>query len=245
MIKNIFGFFGSISTGLYYIGTIKTFFKSNKLSLNNFDAINYYKILFNYSASFFSYFYADFNYYSPMIFCNKYSIYFNLFLLLIYLLLELTIDIYDTLLNLLLIGIVSFTYDHYFKNIAVDDVVFGIYYSCSNLITLFCLLYENYFEFKNKIKSNFTFYSNIIYTFSAFSWLVYGILFSDIYMEISFGIETFFGVLLILKNIYYDKKYADYTGFSHANSENINDNQNMDGNTIEFEDNKSKKYENI
>ena len=61
---------------------------------------------------------------------------------------------------------------------------------------------------------------------------------------ISFGIELLFGSLLIIFNIYYKKICEDYTGIRNVTNDNMSSNHNMNGNAIEFGEEKIK-YENI
>ena len=244
MIKNIFGFLGGILNSLYYILSAKSFLKLCNKSNNNLEDINFYKILFNYLASFFSYFYSDYNCYSPLIICSKFGFSFGLILVGIYVLFEYKIDFTDSILNILMISIFSMTYKHYFDNIAIGEYIYGYYFIFSHLISLFYILYENYFEYKNKIHISFSHNLNIIYTLTAFFWLIYGFLNDDYYIIITFGIELLFGSLLIIFNIYYKKICEDYTGIRNVTNENMSSNHNMNGNAIEFGEDKIK-YENI
>ena len=59
-------------------------------------------------------------------------------------------------------------------------------------------------------------------------------------MNWTFGIETFCGFILILVDNYKEKIFRGYEIFGDFNEEN-----NKSENTIEFEEEKRKKYENI
>ena len=239
MLKSFFGFLGAVLTSLYYILSSKSFTKLCKVNNNNLEGINFNKILFNYMVAYFSYFYSDFGNFSSMINCNKFSVFFCLILLIIYVLFELRTDFIDAILNILLISITSLTFRHYFRNILVDENIFGYYFLFSNMILLLYILYENYNDYKNKINILFNHYLNILYTSSAFCWLVYGFLYEEFYLKVTFGIETLCGIILIILiiwNKYYEYFCADY------NRKNI---QSMNGNTIEFVEDKRNKYENI
>lgn len=241
MLRNIFGFLGFISTSVYYILSAKTFLQLYKYTNYNLERVNFYKILFNYMISFFSYYYADFAYFPIMIICNKFGIFFCLILLLIYIYFEFKTDITNAIINLLLISITSITFSHYFYYILVDEDIYGFYFLLGNLIPLLYFLYEIYSEYKNKTNMNFSFYLYIIYTFSAFFWFNYGVLSNDFYIKITFGIETFIGILIFITNYFFGNICFELRGFIKINSEIINNNKN----TIEFEEDKEKINENI
>ena len=137
-----------------------------------------------------------------MIYCNRIAIFLNLAFLIIYILLEIRQDLFDCILNILLIGITSLTFYHYFYEILVDVFIYGLYFILANLLVLIYFLYENYTEIKIKLDSSLTFYFNIIFTLTSFFWLIYGVLYKDNYIKISFGIEFFFGIFLILGKKY-------------------------------------------
>ena len=245
MLKSFFGILGSLLPSIYYIISAKSFLNLFKGNKNNLEEIDFYKVLFNYMISFFSYFYSDFSNYSSMIICSKFGIFFCSILLIIYIAFEFRVDLKDAILNILMISIVSFTYYHYFHYILVDEVIFGYDFVFSNLIPLFYLLYTNYFEFKKRINTSFSYYSNIIYTSTAFCWNFYGFLYNDYYIKLTFLIETLFGILLIILHYYYDKVCNDYAGFGNLNNDNSNNMEKDNGNILEFEDERRKKYENI
>ena len=244
MLRSFFGVIGSLLTSIYYIISSKSFLKLFKRNDNNLEDIDFYKILFNYMISFFSYFYSDFCNYTSMIICSKFGLFFSLILLIIYTLFQFKVDLKETILNILLVGTVSLTFFHYCHYILVDEVIFGYYFLYSNIIPLFYLLYKNYFEYKNKINTNFSFYSNIIYTSAAFCWLIYGILYNDYFIKLPLLIETLFGFLLIILNKYC-YKINEYDGFGNLNNDNINIEKDSSNNTLEFEDERKKKIENI
>ena len=239
-LKNIFGFFGSILTSVYFAISSMSFLKLYKRYNNNLEGINFYKVLFNYMISFFSYFYSDFTNYSSMICSSKFGMSFSLPLLIIYSLFEIKIDLMDTILNVLMVGITSFTFRHYFYNILVDINTYGIYFFLGNIIPLFYYIFEKYYEYKNKIDTPLSHHLIIIYTSSAFCWLFYGYLNDDFFMNLTFGIEAFCGSILIFLDNYKEKIFKDYEKFGNYNEDN-----NKSENTIEFEEEKRKKYENI
>ena len=239
-LKNVFGFFGFILTTIYYILTSKSFLKLYKRRNNNLEGIDFYKVLFNYMASFFSYFYSDFSDYSSMVFASKFGIFFSLPLLSIYSLFEMKIDLTDAILNILMIGISSLTFYHYFRYILVDFNTYGVYFTFANIIPLFYYIYEKYNEYKNKIETPLSYYLILIYTSSAFCWFVYGFFNDDTFLNWTFGIETFCGFILILVDNYKEKIFRGYEIFGDFNEDN-----NKSENTIEFEEEKRKKYENI
>ena len=234
MLKIIIGHLGSILTILYYTISAKPFINILKNTNINLERLNFYKILFNYVVSFFSYFYSDFIYYYPMINCSKFGIFFTLIFLTIYVYFQLKVDIADAVLNILMLSICSLSYHYYFFNILVDEAIFGYYFIVANLIQFFYLLYDNYFEYKNRMNTSFSFYSNICYTSSSFCWLIYGYINNDFYIEIPYGIETIFGFILILGNKYFEKIFSEYSGISSLNNDKINNIKNYNENTIEF-----------
>ena len=59
MLKKIAGCIGFILSLLYYIISTYSFFILKSDCSKNFQYVKFYKILFNYTASFFSYFYSD------------------------------------------------------------------------------------------------------------------------------------------------------------------------------------------
>ena len=239
-LKNIFEVLASILTIMYYILTSTSFLKLYKRRNNNLEGINFYKVLFNYMASFFSYFYSDFSVYMSMVNASKFGIFFSLPLLLIYSLLEIKIDLTDAILNILMIGIASLTFFHYFRYILVDFNTYGIYFILANMISLFYYMHEKYYDYKNKIETPLSYYLILIYTSSAFCWFIYGFFNDDIFLNWTFGIETFCGFILILLDNYKGKIFKDYEIFGDFNEDN-----NKSENTIEFEEEKRKKYENI
>ena len=238
---------GLYLTILYYVISTNSFLKINAYTSNNLEHVKFYKILFNYTASFFSYFYADLSFYEEMAYCNFLSFLFNLSFLIVYVIFQIKIDIVDTILNFLMISIASLTYYHYFYEILVDEFIFGLYFIGANLLVLVHLIYDNYRENKMKSYSCFTFCSNIFFTSAAICWFIYGIHKKDYYMKILFGIEIIFGAGLILGNKIISKICDDNTvGFKEVDNGKIIDNKNLNiNNTIEFEENKSKRYENI
>ena len=207
---------------------------------NRLEGINFYKVLFIYMTSFFSYFYSIFNDFTSMRNVSIFGMFFSLPLLIIYSFFEFKIDFIDTILNILMVGIVSKTFKYYFLNILVDINIFGLYFLFANLIPLFYYIYEKYGEYKNKINTPYSFFLIIIYTSSAFCWLYYGFLIGDFYMNLTFGIEAFCGVILILLANYKEKIFKGYEKFGDFNEDNT-----KRENTIEFEEEKRKKYENI
>lgn len=247
MLKKIAGCIGFILSLLYYIISTYSFLKLKSDCSKNFQYVKFYKILFNYTASFFNYFYSDVTNYGEMIYCNRIAIFLNLAFLIIYILLEIRQDLLDCILNILLIGITSLTFYHYFYEILVDVFIYGLYFILANLLVLIYFLYENYTEIKIKLDSSLTFYFNIIFTLTSFFWLIYGVLYKDNYIKISFGIEFFFGIFLILGKKYLLKIIGESSeGFNDIINDDLNNNQKKDmDNTIEFEEKKTKKYENI
>ena len=246
-IDYYFGKSGLYLTMLYYIISTNSFLKIRENTSNKLEHVKFYKILFNYTASFFSYFYADSSFYDEMTDYNLLSLFFNLSFLIIYALFQIKIDIVDAILNILMISITSLTYYHYFYSILVDEFIFGLYFIGANLLVLIHLLYDNYTENKTKSNSFFNFCSNIFFTLAAICWFIYGIYKKDLYMKIIFGIEIFFGIVLILGNKIFSKIFENNTeGFKDINNEELINNRNLNmNNTIEFEENKPKKYENI
>ena len=238
---------GLCLTLIYNIISTNSFLKIRAKSPNKLEHVKFYKILFNYTASFFSYFYADLSFYDELSDCNLISIWFNLCFIIIYIIFQIKIDKVDAILNILMISIASLTYFHYFYEILVDELIFGLYFIGANLLPFAHLIYDNYTENKVKSKSFFTFCSNFFFILAAICWLIYGISKKDIYMKILFGFEIFIGFVLILGNKIFGKICEDnIEGFQDVKNEELNDGQNLNmNNTIEFEDNKSKTYENI
>ena len=241
------GKYGLYLTMLYYITSTNSFLKIKANSKNNLEHVKFYKILFNYTASFISYFYADLSYYEEMSYTNLLAILFNLSFLIVYVIFEIKIDIVDTILNILMISITSLTYFHYFYEILVDEFIFGLYFMGSNLLVLIHLVYDNYTGYKTKSNSIFNFLTNIFFTLTAICWFIYAIYKKDFYMKILFGIEIFSGLVLILGNKLFSKIFENKKeGFKDITNEELINNQNLNmNNTIEFEENKPKKYENI
>lgn len=238
---------GLILTITYYVISTHSFLKIKSDSPNNLEQVKFYKILFNYTASFFGYFYADLSFYEEMSECNLLAILFNLSFLIVYVIFQIRIDIVDAILNILMIAIASLTYFHYFYEILVDEFIFGLYYMGANSLVLMHLVYDNYTEYKLKSKSRFTVCSNIFFTLAACCWLIYGILKKDYYMKIIFGIEILFGTWFIFGHKFFLYLYKSTSEeFKDITNEDFNNNQNSNmNNTIEFEESKTKKYENV
>ena len=240
----IFGIFGFIFTSIYYILSARSFLKLLKEN-SKLEEINFYKILFNYMISFFNYSYSDFFDYSSIYRCNIFGLYFSLSLIIIYIFFEFKIDLTDSIINILLIGITSFSFFYYFYYILVDADIYGYFLFSANIIGLLNFLYENYYEYKKELNKSFYFYTNIAYTIAAFCWFIYGFLYFDYYIKLIFGVETFCGIFVIIMNNYYDKLFKDYSSIGNAVNKKFN-NMPIDGrNNIEFVDEKKEKYENL
>ena len=241
------GIVGSILTITYYVLSTHSFLKIKSESPNNLEQVKFYKILFNYTASFFGYFFADLNFYEEMSRCNLFAILFNLSFLIVYVFFQIRIDLVDAILNILMIAIASLTYFHYFYEILVDEFIFGLYYMGANSLVLIYFIYDNFTEYKLKSKSRFTFYSNIGFTLAAVCWFIYGIWKKDYYCKIIFGLEILFGSWFIFGHKMFSYLYKGTSEeFKDITNEDFNNNQNSNmNNTIEFEESKTKKYENI
>ena len=238
MVKNYFGFFFFLLTSIYYIISAYPFLKIFKKDFN-IKEIYFYKILAIYTSSFLNYFYSDFENYTSMIISSKIGVFFYLFLLCIYTIIQLKTDFSDAILNFLMIGTSSYSFYYYFKYILAEETIFGYYFMSVNLISFFCIIIKN-FEFEEANSSYIPFYNEnkIIHFLASFLCLFYGFFYQDFYFKLSFGIQPFSEIILIFVYKFYKRGTKCYN-FQNENIKNL-DKKGNKGNAIEFEDEKEK-----
>ena len=244
ILINIFSIFGFIFTSIYYTLSGKSFLRLCKENVN-LNEISFYKILFNYMISFFNFFYSDFLCYTSIYACNIYGLFYFLVLLVLYIFFEFRVDLTDSILNILMIGTTSISFSYYFNYILIDEDIYGCYLICTNFVGLLYFIYENYNKYKNGLNNSYSFYMNILYTSAAFCWYILGILYIDFYIKLTFGIEIIFGIIVIIFNKCYDKKFKDYSSIGNLNEDKIKNMQIASNNNIEFVEEKKLKYENL
>ena len=216
------GYSGCILSISHYISQIIPYFdfSNKKFKYNNFQPI---KIFFNYILTFFWYFFGQIIGYQPIKICNLVGIFIFLFIIFVYLYYELKKDLKNTILDAILVGIFSITFYHYFTYIVSDPNTNGKFCVA---ISIIIFLYNNYLIYKT-IKNNdpslVPIYSAIISFISSILWYKYGEINEDIYVKLSFGIESIIDFIQILIFCFCNKKYQKLNAKNIYVVENIDE----------------------
>ena len=221
---------------------IKIFKKQLKI-----EDISIMRIVTNYIISFFWYFYADKLSYDHLKLANIIGIYCSIVGIFIYLYYEFKIDAFDSILNALIIIFVSLFFYHYYDSILGNLNMFGKIGMIAHLVMLLYPTYLILLTIKNKNYSFIQFNLSIVSFAASFLWLICGTINKDVYIKISYGVQSFLDLIQIILYQYCKKKNpqisSDMINYRLDDMKEIQkeeSNNENDDNTIEIDDDKQK-----
>jgi uncharacterized protein with PQ loop repeat len=238
-----------INYSIPIIPLIKIFKKQLKI-----EDISIMRIVTNYVISFFWYYYADKVSYRQIKYVNIISLFGSLIGICIYLYFEFKIDIFDSILNALMIFFGSLFFYYYYDYILGNLNMYGKICMIAHLIMLLYPVYLILLVIKNKDYSFIQINISIISLAASLMWLIYGKINEDTYIKISYGVQAILDLIQILLYQYCKRKNpqisSDMINYKIEDMKEIQNEENVDNNydtSIEIDDDKQKfsKYDNL
>lgn len=246
--ENFFGIPACILSIIYYsipdIPLFKVFKKQLKI-----EDISIMRMMTNYIICFFWFYYGDNLAYNQLKFASRIGFYSSLGGIYFYIFYEFKINPFDSILNALVIIFFYLFFHHYYDSILGNLYMFGKIGMYAHLLTVLYPVYLIILAIKNKNYNFINFNLSIISFTASLLWLIYGYINNDIYIKISFGVQTVLDLLHILVYQYYKRKNPQISSdminykiddLKEIQSEEKNDNNDNYDTTIEIDDDKQK-----
>ena len=139
----------------------------------------------------------------------------------IYLLYEIKKYFFDTILNLLILSMISWAIYRYLTRIIDDDIVIGKICIGTSIIKDLDSIYIVYHAIIDKNYDLIKYIQKIFYILISFLWIVYGIITVDFYIIISYIFGIIFSLLQISIYLNYKKKFCSFNHKDNISSDII------------------------
>ena len=215
-LEDAVGWIGCGVTTCFYLPQLLPFYKVIQKKINFEDAPGFF-ISLCYSNCFLWMIYGDMIYSDPVRTTNMIASLICLVAMIIYIIYEAKKYLLDSILNFLIIFMVSWSVFKYLSIEIDDDRVVGCLANCSSIIVNLYFSYIIYKVIKEKNYLLIYFNTTAIYFVSSLLWLSYGIITKDYYMVLPNIIGTIISLIEIIIYINYQRKYPISTVESETN----------------------------